>query len=133
MWTSSLATSWMAPSIGERERRWKETTLQWPRVSAVFDGVTRDQLMTRHRANHVYIAHATHNVRAQKEIAESWIAQRPMKGSSKILRVKPEWTWLALIEDLTISCDEIHAVGPCGVGDLNLVVEAIDNSRKLDA
>ena len=43
---------------GEMERRWKETTLQWPMVSAVFDGVTRDQFMARHRANHVNIAYA---------------------------------------------------------------------------
>jgi stress-induced morphogen len=27
-------------------------------VSAVFDGVTRDQFMARHRANHVNIAYA---------------------------------------------------------------------------
>jgi len=43
----------------ETARRWKETTLQWPMVSAIFDGVTRDQFMARHRANHVNIAYAT--------------------------------------------------------------------------
>jgi L-fucose isomerase-like protein len=43
----------------ETERRWNETTRQWPMVSAVFDGVTRDQFMARHRANHVNIAYAT--------------------------------------------------------------------------
>lgn len=37
---------------------WSGTTLQWPMVSAVFDGVTRDQFMARHRANHVNIAYA---------------------------------------------------------------------------
>ncbi len=42
----------------ETERRWRETTRQWPIVSATFDGVTRDQFMARHRANHVNIAYA---------------------------------------------------------------------------
>ena len=42
----------------ETERRWRETTYQWPIVHAVFHGVTRDQFMARHRANHVNIAYA---------------------------------------------------------------------------
>jgi hypothetical protein len=42
----------------ETMRRWKQTTIQWPIVSAVLDGVSRDALMARHRANHVNIAYA---------------------------------------------------------------------------
>ncbi len=42
----------------ETARRWEQTTLQWPIVSAVFDGISRDALMARHRANHVNIAYA---------------------------------------------------------------------------
>lgn len=42
----------------ETERRWKLTTQQWPMVSAVFDGVSRNAFMARHRANHVNIAYA---------------------------------------------------------------------------
>ena len=42
----------------ETERRWRETTYQWPIVHAVFDGVTRNQFMARHRANHVNVAYA---------------------------------------------------------------------------
>jgi hypothetical protein len=42
----------------EAERRWSSTTRQWPLVSAVFHGVTRDAFMARHRANHVNIAYA---------------------------------------------------------------------------
>lgn len=45
-------------SAEETERRWKGTTIQWPMVSAVFDGVSRDSFMARHRANHVNIAYA---------------------------------------------------------------------------
>lgn len=42
----------------ETERRWRETTYQWPIVHATFDGVTRDQFMARHRANHVNVVYA---------------------------------------------------------------------------
>ncbi len=42
----------------ETERRWRETTYQWPIVHAVFHGVTRDQFMARHRANHVNVVYA---------------------------------------------------------------------------
>ncbi len=41
----------------ETERRWQATTSQWPMVSAVFHGVSRDSFMGRHRANHVSIAY----------------------------------------------------------------------------
>lgn len=42
----------------ETMRRWQQTTIQWPMVSAVFDGISRDSFMARHRANHVSIAYA---------------------------------------------------------------------------
>ncbi len=42
----------------ETQRRWRNTTIQWPLVSAIFDGVSRDSFMARHRANHVNIAYA---------------------------------------------------------------------------
>lgn len=42
----------------ETERRWKETTYQWPIMHAVTYGVTRDQMMARHKANHIQVAYA---------------------------------------------------------------------------
>jgi hypothetical protein len=42
----------------ETERRWKETTPQWPIVHAVLQGVSQNQFMARHRANHVNVAYA---------------------------------------------------------------------------
>ena len=42
----------------ETERRWKETTYQWPIMHAVTSGVTRDQMMARHKANHIQVAYA---------------------------------------------------------------------------
>ncbi|MDI1336320.1 MAG: fucose isomerase [Lacunisphaera sp.] len=42
----------------ETERRWKETTVQWPIMHAVTYGVTRDLMMARHQANHIQVAYA---------------------------------------------------------------------------
>jgi hypothetical protein len=42
----------------ETERRWQNTTPQWPIMHAVLYGVTRDQLMARHKSNHVQVAYA---------------------------------------------------------------------------
>jgi len=42
----------------ETERRWKETTFQWPIMHAVTYGVSRDQMMARHKANHIQVAYA---------------------------------------------------------------------------
>ncbi|HTB63927.1 MAG TPA: fucose isomerase [Opitutales bacterium] len=42
----------------ETERRWKATTVQWPIMHAVTYGVTRDQMMARHKANHIQVAYA---------------------------------------------------------------------------
>ncbi len=42
----------------ETERRWNATTRQWPIMHAVTYGVSRDQLMARHKANHIQVAYA---------------------------------------------------------------------------
>ena len=42
----------------ETLRRWKATTIQWPIMHAVTYGVTRDQMMARHKANHIQVAYA---------------------------------------------------------------------------
>ncbi|HUG11036.1 MAG TPA: fucose isomerase [Opitutaceae bacterium] len=42
----------------ETERRWQETTPQWPIMHAVTHGVSRDQMMARHKANHIQVAYA---------------------------------------------------------------------------
>jgi hypothetical protein len=44
--------------IHETMRRWKETTAQWPMMHAVLHGISRDQFMARHHANHVNVAYA---------------------------------------------------------------------------
>jgi hypothetical protein len=42
----------------ETQRRWDATTPQWPIMHAVTYGVTRDQMMARHKANHIQVAYA---------------------------------------------------------------------------
>jgi hypothetical protein len=42
----------------ETERRWALTNTQWPIMHAVLHGVSRDQLMSRHKANHIQVAYA---------------------------------------------------------------------------
>ncbi len=53
----------------ETERRWKETTLPWPIVHAVLHGVGQNQLMARHKANHVNVAYAPTAEMADKALA----------------------------------------------------------------
>ena len=42
----------------ETERRWRATSYEWPIMHAVLHGVSRDQLMARHKSNHVHVAYA---------------------------------------------------------------------------
>lgn len=42
----------------ETERRWRLTTKEWPIMHAVLHGVGRDQLMARHKSNHIQVAYA---------------------------------------------------------------------------
>jgi hypothetical protein len=42
----------------ETERRWQITNPQWPIMSAVTYGVSRDQFMAKHKANHIQVAYA---------------------------------------------------------------------------
>jgi L-fucose isomerase-like protein len=53
----------------ETERRWAMTTPQWPIMHAVLDGVDRDQLMGRHRSNHVQVAYAPDAEHARQALA----------------------------------------------------------------
>lgn len=49
----------LALSPAETQRRLDATTPQWPIMHAQLDGIDRDQLMARHKANHVNVAYAT--------------------------------------------------------------------------
>lgn len=51
--------------------RWESTTEQWPIMSAVLHGVNRDQLMSRHQANHIQVVYAP-----SKELADQALAAK---------------------------------------------------------
>jgi hypothetical protein len=42
----------------EVERRLRETTYEWPIMNTVLYGINRDQMMSRHKANHIQVAYA---------------------------------------------------------------------------
>jgi len=50
----------------ETERRWRETTSQWPIMHAVFDGISRDQMMARHKSNHIQVVYAPNGKDARR-------------------------------------------------------------------
>jgi L-fucose isomerase, C-terminal domain len=50
----------------ETERRWRETTPQWPIMHAVLEGVTRDQMMARHKSNHIQVVYAPNQKQAHR-------------------------------------------------------------------
>jgi L-fucose isomerase-like protein len=49
--------------------RWQSTTEQWPIMNAVLHGVSRDQLMARHKANHIQVVYAPSAEVADKALA----------------------------------------------------------------
>jgi hypothetical protein len=53
----------------ESERRWQLTNWEWPMMHAVLSGVTRDQMMARHKSNHVQVAYAPDAVAADRALA----------------------------------------------------------------
>ncbi len=53
----------------ETERRWKATTPQWPILHATLPGITRDRMMARHPSNHIQVAYAPDEARANKALA----------------------------------------------------------------
>ena len=49
----------------ETQRRWESTTSEWPIMHAVLKGITRDQMMAKHQANHIQVVYATDLAKAQ--------------------------------------------------------------------
>ncbi len=42
----------------EVEERWRLTTPQWPMMNLMLRGISRDQMMARHKANHIQVVYA---------------------------------------------------------------------------
>jgi hypothetical protein len=62
----------------ETERRWRITTSQWPIMHAVTPGITRDQMMARHKSNHIQVAYAPDADGAKLALAAKAVAFRDM-------------------------------------------------------
>ena len=50
----------------ETQRRWNETTPEWPIMHAVLKGISRDQMMARHKANHIQVVYANYEASAHE-------------------------------------------------------------------
>jgi hypothetical protein len=53
----------------ETKRRWNSVTPQWPIMHVCLRGITRNQFMARHHANHVNVAYASDTQTAEKLLA----------------------------------------------------------------
>ena len=62
----------------EVERRWAATTPQWPIMNAVLHGVSRDQLMARHKSNHIQVAYAKDAASADLALMAKAVAFREL-------------------------------------------------------
>jgi hypothetical protein len=60
----------------ETQRRWQATTPQWPIMHAITYGVSRDQFMAKHKANHIQVVYANSAAEAdQALLAKATMAQ----------------------------------------------------------
>lgn len=50
----------------ETERRWRETTPQWPIMHTVLKGISRDQMMARHKSNHIQVVYTQNEKQAHR-------------------------------------------------------------------
>jgi hypothetical protein len=62
----------------ETEERWRLTTPQWPIMHAVLKGVTRDQMMARHKSNHIQVVYAPDRVGARRGLFAKAAAMREL-------------------------------------------------------
>ena len=56
----------IALPLEETQRRWDATTSQWPIMHAVTYGITRDQMMAKHKSNHIQCVYANSADEADK-------------------------------------------------------------------
>lgn len=55
--------------LEETNRRWQMTTPQWPIMHGVLRGVSRDQMMGRHKSNHIQVAYVPDDSGAHQALA----------------------------------------------------------------
>ena len=72
-----LAESVLLP-LEETQDRWNLTTSEWPIMHAITKGVTRDQFMARHKANHIQVVYAPSKAAAVRGIYAKAAAMREL-------------------------------------------------------
>jgi hypothetical protein len=74
---TGLAESITLPEA-ETQERWQVTTPQWPVMNAVLKGITRDQMMARHKSNHIQVVYAPDRAGARKGMFAKAAAMREL-------------------------------------------------------
>ncbi|MGN6369758.1 MAG: fucose isomerase [Phycisphaerae bacterium] len=64
--------------IAETQDRWNLTTSQWPIMHAVLPGVSRDQMMAKHKSNHIQVVYAPSRGDAVKGMAAKAAAMQEL-------------------------------------------------------
>jgi hypothetical protein len=62
----------------ETEERWKLSTPQWPIMHTVLSGISRDEMMARHKANHIQVVYAPDKESARKGLFAKAAALREL-------------------------------------------------------
>ena len=62
----------------ETEERLRATTYEWPIMHGVLKGVTRDQMMARHKANHIHVVYAPNESAARRGLFAKAAAMREL-------------------------------------------------------
>jgi len=76
----------------ETQRRWDSTTPQWPIMHAITYGVTRDQMMGRHKANHIQVAYANSPEEADRAMLAKAAMAQAMGMSVSVCGTKKDGT-----------------------------------------
>jgi L-fucose isomerase-like protein len=77
----------------ETERRWRSTTPQWPIMHAVLYGVTRDQMMAKHKANHIQVAYGRSAAQADAALRVKASMARAMGMKVNICGKRKDGGW----------------------------------------
>jgi hypothetical protein len=62
----------------ETNERWRLTTPQWPIMHAVLKGITRDQMMAKHKSNHIQVVYAPTRTDARRALYIKAAAMREL-------------------------------------------------------
>jgi hypothetical protein len=62
----------------ETEDRWKLSTPQWPIMHTILPGISRDEMMARHKANHIQVVYAPDKEGAKKGLFAKAAAMREL-------------------------------------------------------